>query len=75
MKTNQNRFGDRVRELRLVKSMSQEELAFKAAIHRNYLGGIERGERNPCLNNIVSIADALDISPAEFFSKFKPGKT
>ena len=71
MKTNQNRFGDRVRELRLAKSLSQEELAYKAGIHRNYLGGIERGERNPCLNNILSIADALGISPAELFSDFK----
>jgi len=71
METGQKRFGDRVRELRLRKSLSQEELAFRAGIHRNYLGGIERGERNPCLNNILSIAYALDVSPAELFSNFK----
>ena len=74
MKTNQSRFGDRVRELRLVKDLSQEELAFRAGIHRNYLGGIERGERNPCLNNIIAIADAMGISPAEFFLNFKKHK-
>ncbi|MFC1972626.1 helix-turn-helix domain-containing protein [Chloroflexota bacterium] len=74
MKTNRNRFGDRVRELRLAKSLSQEELAFRAGIHRNYLGGIERGERNPCLNNIISIADVLGISPADFFSNYKKHK-
>ena len=71
MKTNRNRFGEKVRELRLANSLSQEELAFRAGIHRNYLGGIERGERNPCLNNILSIADALNISPADLFSSCK----
>jgi transcriptional regulator with XRE-family HTH domain len=74
MKTNQNKFGDKIRELRLAKGLSQEELGFRANIHRNYIGGIERGERNPCLNNIVSIADALGISPAELFSDFKKRK-
>jgi transcriptional regulator with XRE-family HTH domain len=71
MKTNRNRFGEKVRELRLANSLSQEELAFRAGIHRNYLGGIERGERNPCLNNILSIADALGISPADLFFSCK----
>ena len=71
MERGQKRFGEKVRELRREKKLSQEELAFRAGIHRNYLGGIERGERNPCLNNILSIADALEISPAELFSNFK----
>jgi transcriptional regulator with XRE-family HTH domain len=74
IKTTQKEFGEKVRELRLAKGLSQEELGFRANIHRNYVGGIERGERNPCLNNIVSIADALDISPAELFSNFKKRK-
>jgi transcriptional regulator with XRE-family HTH domain len=47
--------------------LSQEQLAFKAGIHRTYLGGIERGERNPTLKNIVSIAEALDITLSELF--------
>jgi transcriptional regulator with XRE-family HTH domain len=71
MKTNRNRFGETIRELRLAKSLSQEELAFRASLHRNYLGGIERGERNPCLDNILSIANALNVSPADLFSSFK----
>ena len=45
MKTIQKKFGKRVRELRRAKSLSQEELAFRAGVHRTYLGGIERGER------------------------------
>jgi len=68
MKAIQKRFGDRVRELRLERRLSQEELAFKSAIHRTYLGGIERGERNPCLRNIEAIAGALGISLAELFA-------
>jgi len=60
-------FGRRVRELRLARGLSQEELAFRAGVHRTYLGSIERGERNPALKNIAAIADALDVSLAELF--------
>jgi transcriptional regulator with XRE-family HTH domain len=64
----EKRFGSKVRELRQSKDLSQEELAFKAGVHRTYLGGIERGERNPALKNIVSIARALDVPISELFS-------
>lgn len=57
-----------MRKLRLARDLSQEELAFKASVHRTYLGGIERGERNPSLKNIAAIAKALDITLSEFFS-------
>ena len=75
MKTIEERFGERVRELRQAKGLSQEELAFKVGVHRTYLGGIERGERNPSLKNIDSITNALGISLAEFFlfEERKPG--
>ena len=75
MKTIENRFGYRVRELREAKGLSQEELAFKVGVHRTYLGGIERGERNPSLKNIDLIANALEISLSELFlfGKRKPG--
>jgi len=53
--------------LRLARGLSQEELAFRAGVHRTYLGSIERGERNPALKNIAAIADALDVSLAELF--------
>ncbi len=45
--------------------MSQEALADQAGIHRNYLGGIERCERNVGLDNLEKIAKALSISVAE----------
>lgn len=67
MKTLQKQFGERVRELRLARGLSQEELAFKSGMHRTYLGGVERGERNPSLKNIVAIAEALGITPSQLF--------
>jgi transcriptional regulator with XRE-family HTH domain len=68
MKLIQKQFGERVRQLRLAMNLSQEELAFKAGVHRTYLGSIERGERNPSLKNIAAIAKALDITLSELFS-------
>lgn len=56
------KFGDRVRSLRNQAGISQEKLAELAAIHRTYVSGIERGERNVSLINIRRIADALNIS-------------
>lgn len=56
--------GDAVRSLRQSQSLSQEELASRADIDRTYLGGVERGERNVSLRNIVRIAAALGVSPA-----------
>jgi transcriptional regulator with XRE-family HTH domain len=54
--------GRAIRELRVRQSVSQEELAHRSGMHRTYLGGIERGERNPSYTNILRIADALDVS-------------
>lgn len=61
------RFGYRIRELREAKGWSQERLADDAEIHRTYLGGIERGLRNPSLRNITKIAEALEISISAIF--------
>ena len=55
-------FGDRIRELRKQKGLSQEQLSFKANLHRTYIGMIERGEKNITLINIEKIAKAFDIS-------------
>lgn len=56
------KFGTRVRELRIAQELSQEVLAQKAGLHRTYIGGIERGERNVSLINIEKIASALNLS-------------
>jgi len=60
-------FGERVRELRLLRGLSQEELAFRAGVHRTYLSGIERGVRNPSLKNINAIAEAMGITLSDLF--------
>ncbi len=68
MKTIEKQFGERLRELRLARGLSQEKLAFKSGMHRTYLGSIERGERNPSLKNIAAIAEALGVSLSQLFS-------
>ena len=63
------RFGDRVRTLRERLGLSQEALAAKAGIHRTYVGGVERGERNVSLKNILRLATALGVHPREMFNE------
>jgi len=60
-------FGDRVRELRKEKDISQEELAHRADLHRTYIGMIERAEKNLTLLNIERIAIALEVNISELF--------
>lgn len=60
-------FGERVRTLREQTGLSQEALAAKAGIHRTYMGGIERGERNLCFRNIIRLAAALGVPPRDLF--------
>jgi transcriptional regulator with XRE-family HTH domain len=64
------RFGKALRELRTERGLSQDELAARAGLDRNYIGMIERGERNPAIVNVVKIAEALDVSPSELFRPF-----
>lgn len=61
------KFGNRVRELRTAQRLSQEVLAQKAGLHRTYIGGIERGERNISLENIQKIAQALNCTICQIF--------
>lgn len=55
-------FGERMRQLRKEQGISQEELSFRADLHRTYIGMIERAEKNITLVNIVKIANALEVS-------------
>jgi len=60
-------FGDRVRELRKSKGLSQEALAEKANVHRTYIGMIERAEKNITLKNIEKISNALKVKIRDIF--------
>jgi transcriptional regulator with XRE-family HTH domain len=64
-------FGKRVRELRLERNLSQEKLAELAELHRNYVGGIERGERNVSLLNIVKLAHGLNVRPTRLLEPIR----
>lgn len=64
------RFGARVRAERERLGISQEELADRAGLHRTYLGGVERGERNLGLLNVIRIARALGVPVPVLFSDF-----
>lgn len=68
--TDLERFGARVRAERQQLSVSQEELAERAGLHRTYLGGVERGERNLGLVNVLRIARALNIPPSALLKDF-----
>ena len=59
------KFGERVRQLRKQKDISQEELAHRADLHRTYIGMVERAEKNITLLNIEKIAKALEIEVSD----------
>lgn len=54
--------GRAVRSLREQQGLSQEELAARSKMHRTYVGGIERGERNPTVTVLYRLAAALQVS-------------
>ena len=56
------KFGENVRFYRKKQDISQEELAFRANLHRTYIGMIERAEKNITLINIEKIANALKVN-------------
>jgi transcriptional regulator with XRE-family HTH domain len=58
-------FGAQLRAARVRRGMSQDDLAERTGMHRTYVGGIERGERNPSLTNIVRLAAALRVDVAD----------
>ncbi len=58
-------FGQRIRQLRTARGLSQEQLAEKTGFHRTYIGMIERGERNLSLANIGVFAQFFEMSVSE----------
>jgi transcriptional regulator with XRE-family HTH domain len=60
-------FGDRVRQLRQAHGWTQEDLAERAGLHRTYVTGVERGQRNVSLDAIHLLAIGLAVTPGELF--------
>lgn len=64
------RFGLAIRQRRYELGISQEELSFRAGLHRTYISDIERGSRNTSLENIEKLAKALEISVSALFAHY-----
>ena len=60
-------FGLRIRELRKKSKLTQSELAEKIGLSTNFIGMVERGERNTSVDKIFKLAKAFNISLAQFF--------
>ncbi len=75
-------FGENLERLRCRADLSQEELGFRAGLHRTEVGMLERGARMPRLDTIVKLAGGLEVEPAElleyhqiiFHERFRPGR-
>lgn len=61
--------GLNVRRLRHARGMSQEALAHEVDVHRTYIGGIERGERNLSLRSVERLAKAIGVEPIELLTE------
>lgn len=65
--TTRKQFGKKLRVLRKKAGLSQEELGFRANLHRTYIGSIERAEQNISVDNIHKLAKALKVPVNELF--------
>lgn len=66
-KKNLKNFGSRIQELRKKNNLTQSELAEKIGLSTNFIGMVERGERNTSVDKIFKFAKAFNISLAQFF--------
>ena len=64
-------FGDRLRAIRTERQLSQEKLCKMIKANRNFVGEVERGKQNICLDNILQLARALKVSPRDLFDLYK----
>ena len=63
----EEKVGQKIKQIRNEKGLSQEKLALKAEIDRTYLAGVEQGKRNPSLKSLEKIVEALEISFQDLF--------
>ena len=65
--TIEQKFGLKVKELRMLEHISQEELAFRCQLSKNYVSDVERGRRNVSLRSIEKFANGLNVEVKELF--------
>jgi transcriptional regulator with XRE-family HTH domain len=70
----QRAFGQNLRAYRESRGLSQEDFAELVGVHRTYLGGVERGERNLTLKTVERIADRLRLDPRSLLGAPKGSK-
>ena len=68
-KSIQKTFGEVLREVRVGRGMSQQELALQSELDRTYISLLERGLRQPTLTTLIVLASTLDIDPAELVQR------
>ncbi len=64
-------FGARLRAIRTERELSQEQLGKMIKVNRNFVGEVERGKQNICLDNILQLARALKVNPRDLFDFYK----
>jgi transcriptional regulator with XRE-family HTH domain len=63
-------FGARLRAIRTERGLSQEQLCKMIKVNRNFVGEVERGKQNICLDNIIQLARALKVNPRDLFDDY-----
>lgn len=63
----EQRFGHRIKEIRMFQKISQEELAWRSGLSKNYISDVENGRRNVSLRAIEKFAIGLDVDMADLF--------
>ncbi|BBI30756.1 helix-turn-helix domain-containing protein [Cohnella abietis] len=69
------RLGKRIRQLRRERKLSQEELGERSKLHTNYIGQVERGEKNLTVQTLEKIARGLNVSLEQLFRHLDPMTT
>lgn len=66
-KAIRKRLGEKIRQLRKIRELTQEQLGEKAGISYKFIGEVERGTVNPSLDSLIAISQALDVNVKELF--------
>jgi len=65
------RFGSALKEWRLRRQLTQEQLAERAGLSYKFIGEVERGQGNPSLDTLISLAEALGVSLPDLFASLR----